>query len=843
MSIKRARFSALRMRREGRGVAQLEVSVPHSGSCASPSFTPSPTTPTVTECQSELWADTPEMDSELDLDQSFTEHPSDGDYAQSPVKRPKRALMPLGNKVFIAQSSMFDDFIKQINRTSQCKTKGCCGKLVLAGIRTVGLGGAILLKFGCSGCENRPLVFQSSALLEQTQRTLIGFAMQVAFVAGGCMHSQYQRVLVSLGMNCFNHQTFDETIKRISKPVLELLREQCTEAKDDMRALPPTQLGSWERAVTVSDGTWLTRGHHSRNHTYSLRNFMNNSLLYFKHFCMQGYDTDAPYLDKDDQDLYQGTAKAAEGLAAEHVFALAKQDTMHIVVHWQDADSTSEKAFRVHYPERPKKAENPEKPKKPEKPEIDGSTDKPKEESIVMRCAGHAVRSHMKALDAFKTMKKFTPRFCQLHEKDFPDMAKVRCHCRNNHSPHCGCLIPKFLVQARKNFNCCLKQAGKCAASFAVGMLTLGKYHARDIHQWESKPYKICTCGKCEDEITCEGKLLPSECGFHPERKCTCGECGKNETKCDGEPYHSKHPLTCPFHALAYEIECTTRALQAHKLVHPELGSATSNILEASHNVFIRYRPKSISLSRVHYMVSTNLGLLQSNLSYMIEKHGVKYHWLLDLFTRLKLPIFDGMKEGLEKANRDRMHRLAFKKTERAKKRRIEHVQSRDKEQKARSKWGKKQKIQHDYGTDIMVEKTHDSKGPAGQKRCKCNSTSHLRTNHSECPLNPKRKRNTSAVSSHTVSCDREETSPTRVTSPPQDEDSSESDQEETSPTRGMSPPPSEASSDLECMDTSDVCDSESENSSDSPNQTLNQTLKWRSSVSPKHCLLHLCCL
>ena len=98
-----------------------------------------------------------------------------------------------------------------------------------------------------------------------------------------------------------------------------------------------------------------------------------------------------------------------------------------------------------------------------------------------------------------------------------------------------------------------------------------------------------------------------------------------------------------------------------HKLVHQELGSATSNILEASHNVFIRYRPKSISLSNVHYMVFTNLGLLQSKLTYMVEKHGVKYHWLLDLFTRLKLPIFDGMKEGLEKANRVRMHRLSFK--------------------------------------------------------------------------------------------------------------------------------------------------------------------------------------
>ena len=66
--------------------------------------TPSPTvTPTPLVPQSELWADTPEMDSELDLDQSFTEHPSDGDYSQSPVKRPKCAIVPLkSNQVFIA---------------------------------------------------------------------------------------------------------------------------------------------------------------------------------------------------------------------------------------------------------------------------------------------------------------------------------------------------------------------------------------------------------------------------------------------------------------------------------------------------------------------------------------------------------------------------------------------------------------------------------------------------------------------------------------------------------------------------------------------------------------------
>ena len=175
------------------------------------------------------------------------------------------------------------------------------------------------------------------------------------------------------------------------------------------------------------------------------------------------------------------------------------------------------------------------------------------------------------------------------------------------------------------------------------------------------------------------------------------------------------HSLTCLFHALAYEIEFTTRALQAPKLVHPELGSATSNILEDSHSVLIKYRPKNLSLSRVHYMVSTNLGLLQSNLSYMIKKHGVKYHWLLDLFKRLKLPIFDGMEEGLEKANRNWMHRLAFKQMKRGKKWTMGIFQSRDKEQNTHSKWAKKKKkIQHIYGANIVAEESHDDAGIQG---------------------------------------------------------------------------------------------------------------------------------
>lgn len=91
-------------------------------------------------------------------------------------------------------------------------------------------------------------------------------------------------------------------------------------------------------------------------------------------------------------------------------------------------------------------------------------------------------------------------------------------------------------------------------------MLALGRYHSKDIHQWEG-----------------------GSCSFHPLTKCSCNECEMNaegfpeELKCEGVPYHSVHVLKCPFHALAYEIECTERAKEAEKVIDPGLGKGHSN--------------------------------------------------------------------------------------------------------------------------------------------------------------------------------------------------------------------------------------------------------------------------
>ena len=66
-------------------------------------------------------------------------------------------------------------------------------------------------------------------------------------------------------------------------------------------------------------------------------------------------------------------------------------------------------------------------------------------------------------------------------------------------------------------------------------------------------------------------------------------------------------------------------------------------------------------------MVSTNLGLLQANMMWLNKKHGLSYHWLLDLFTHLKLPIFNGMPEALKKANEVRAKNLAKNKQKKQK--------------------------------------------------------------------------------------------------------------------------------------------------------------------------------
>ena len=60
------------------------------------------------------------------------------------------------------------------------------------------------------------------------------------------------------------------------------------------------------------------RGHFSQNCTFVIKNYITGALLYYGHLCMRGADTIC------DEELWQGTAKSAEGHLSEVLWAKAK---------------------------------------------------------------------------------------------------------------------------------------------------------------------------------------------------------------------------------------------------------------------------------------------------------------------------------------------------------------------------------------------------------------------------------------------------------------------------------------------------------------------------------------
>uniref|UniRef100_A0A1X7UP19 Uncharacterized protein n=1 Tax=Amphimedon queenslandica TaxID=400682 RepID=A0A1X7UP19_AMPQE len=103
----------------------------------------------------------------------------------------------------------------------------------------------------------------------------------------------------------------------------------------------------------------------------------------------------------------------------------------------------------------------------------------------------------------------------------------------------------------------------------------------------------------------------------------------------------------------------------------------------------------------LHYYVSTSLGLIQNNMSWMYVHKGPAYHWLLDLFDRMSLPKLDGTAEALKSINDSR-----FKSLTRAKqcdvkcKRRKARKRHRQPEQAAHKLWVEQHKAYHTYSKE-----------------------------------------------------------------------------------------------------------------------------------------------
>lgn len=619
---------------------------------------------------------------------------NDSLYIPTPLRLNKACPIDLPNTLGFMALPQLGMFVERLNEARGCKTPGCRGNLVPTYVKQE-LGGTLSVTFRCDGCSMNPVVFDTKEQDKNKNTNAVSMSVQVAFIVAGSTHAVYYKTLKhALGINAVSMDIFMGTIYYMYPVVKSILDEICEAAKQEMKDKNDDELGSWKCAVTVADGTWQTRGWHSKNATFTIRNYQNGALLYYHHVCQKGRDRVIK------EELYKGTSKSAEGYAARITFKKAKEEGMEVAVHWQDADSSSAKAVSEVFPD-----------------------------AEIMICGGHAGRAHRKILELRHKMKKVPKKMLEKYKDSYPALGEVHCTCEGgNHSSTCGCLNQPFIAKAHTNFTSILMEA-QSQEEFVRRVKAL-PYHARDIHEWEG--------GRCD---------------FHPLRVCSCNNCDKKEQiECEGKPYKTRMKLDCEFHALLYEIECTERAAQATKLVHPILKRGHSNAVEASHNVLIRFRSKDIFLERLHYQLSTNLGLLQSNLTYMHTKLGTSYHWLPELYKRMKLPVFEGIVEALEKHNERRKRKLVLAKTTPEKKRRIGLKKKRVKEGIERIKWSKEHGHDTYFGGSDVEEKLCDTSDGLSQKKGKgracgkgkprgkgkcvaCGSSTHLRSSHRDCPF------------------------------------------------------------------------------------------------------------
>ena len=178
------------------------------------------------------------------------------------------------------------------------------------------------MKIACSGCGIE-LNYASSAVCQDLKRhTVVSLSLRVAALISGIGFAGYDKLFKRhLGMHTVTDKQFYATIEMCSPHVKDMLDEICEIGKDEMKAIADTELGCWKRAVTTSDGAWHIRGFFSQNSTFVIRhssfvirNFLTGVLLWYGHASMRGSDS------LIEEDLYEGTAKSAEGFLAAVLF-------------------------------------------------------------------------------------------------------------------------------------------------------------------------------------------------------------------------------------------------------------------------------------------------------------------------------------------------------------------------------------------------------------------------------------------------------------------------------------------------------------------------------------------
>ena len=140
------------------------------------------------------------------------------------------------NGQYVGHTSQLQAFIDQINATSTCATSDCNGQLKPVSIILTGLGGSVEVQYDCTVVQCTK--YSSIVLLfMKVVSKLVGLALQVAFIAAGCTHAQYQKVLAhAFGMYAVFQQQFYNTLKRMYPHVKSMVDDQCELAKEATKA-------------------------------------------------------------------------------------------------------------------------------------------------------------------------------------------------------------------------------------------------------------------------------------------------------------------------------------------------------------------------------------------------------------------------------------------------------------------------------------------------------------------------------------------------------------------------------------------------------------------------------
>ena len=189
--------------------------------------------------------------------------------------------------------------------------------------------------FVCSGCQAKIHYASSTVAVQSSRRNTVSLATALCFLVYGQGYPLYYKILkLGLGMDALAKPNFYKIIEIAYPHVKTVLDNMCEIAKNKMKAKDSGVLGSWERAVTTSDGCWLIRGFHSQCSTFVIVDFLSGGILYYGHLCMRGSNNIC------DTDIWEGTAKSAEGHLAHVLFAKAKEEGMNIALNWQGQDSS-----------------------------------------------------------------------------------------------------------------------------------------------------------------------------------------------------------------------------------------------------------------------------------------------------------------------------------------------------------------------------------------------------------------------------------------------------------------------------------------------------------------------